>query len=485
MTKKMGNDTYVKNKIVVKILWVLFLGLQAIQIANKGNIDFISVTTLGGGGICVLATILTYRQLFDKSVRYIVGIGISIGLFGAANESNLISVLGFTFFVLIIISLYNDFIPIIVVGLFNIVIFIYSTTLVNYVNDREVATMVVLNVFITIVLAIHTRQGSKIYNNLKSNFEQAQKDKDNISQMVDQLKKSTNIIREFSKTLTSNMSAMSGTSDELEITFNEIASSIENQAESISDINESMKLSNNEIKKLGNLSNEMEELSNSTVNITTQGDNEVKSLKAEVDKVSLKMNDAINLIEHFKNQSLKIEDILVTINSISEQTNLLALNAAIEAARAGESGKGFAVVADEIRKLAESSKSSTEEIVEILNDVKESAISTTEKMNSLKESFISNKEVANRVEGIIKNSLDNTNKVLNQSKSLDEAIHNLEKSSEKITDKVSAITCVTQQSSASIEEITASVGEQNSRTKEVVSKFTELEKLSDDMEKLL
>ena len=69
------------------------------------------------------------------------------------------------------------------------------------------------------------------------------------------------------------------------------------------------------------------------------------------------------------------------IDGFSKRQNILALNASIEAARAGESGRGFAVVADEIRKLAEQSQSSTDEIKQIVKEIRIHSIKVFDGMN--------------------------------------------------------------------------------------------------------
>ncbi|MGP9801666.1 methyl-accepting chemotaxis protein [Rheinheimera sp. NSM] len=99
---------------------------------------------------------------------------------------------------------------------------------------------------------------------------------------------------------------------------------------------------------------------------TQQGQLVVSQTVKDLAGLSAEVSRAAEIINHLKQDSDKIGNILQVIEGIAEQTNLLALNAAIEAARAGETGRGFAVVADEVRTLASRTKDSTTEIQQMI-----------------------------------------------------------------------------------------------------------------------
>jgi PAS domain S-box-containing protein len=123
----------------------------------------------------------------------------------------------------------------------------------------------------------------------------------------------------------------------------------------------------------------IEELSTTATHIAKNAETVAKlagETLAGVQEINAKVNDTAKKVLTLGEKSQSIGNITKLIDDIADQTNLLALNAAIEAARAGEVGRGFAVVAQEVRKLAERSSESTEEIRQLINEIQGETNST-------------------------------------------------------------------------------------------------------------
>lgn len=130
----------------------------------------------------------------------------------------------------------------------------------------------------------------------------------------------------------------------------------------------------------------------------------VQQLNAASQQIAATSQETAKIAQKAVQEVNNTTEILGLIRRVAQQTNLLGLNAAIEAARAGEHGRGFSVVAEEVRKLADESGKSVNEIKDMLNQFQESVgqvLSNVDQSNVItREQASATQEIAEKLEGL-------------------------------------------------------------------------------------
>ena len=184
--------------------------------------------------------------------------------------------------------------------------------------------------------------------------------------------------------------------------------------------------------------------------------------------------DTSEFVTEFSNQIKEIITLLQAITGISEKTNLLALNAAIEAARAGEAGRGFNVVAEEIRKLAENSRQTVEDIQNITQKIVEGSNNATEAMNKTKEVSTKSTNSVKQVQDNFMLINELSNNIENKIDTVNEYNKGIQNKIEHISNEVSGASKILKSLNSEINQITASTEEQIATMEELQAVSQEL-----------
>ena len=275
----------------------------------------------------------------------------------------------------------------------------------------------------------------------------------NLQKLIGEIQTNADMVASAAKKMTIAAEDVAWSSNQQSASSLEIAAAMEQSTVSIN-------LMSDSANRAQTISGDSELLMNETSGVVSEAVNRIAKIATVVEQAS-------QTVRTLGQESENVSKIVLVIKEVADQTNLLALNAAIEAARAGEQGRGFAVVADEVRKLAERTTQSTQEITTMISSMQSSA---RDAVTCIEDA------VANVNEGVI------------LTKRVGESVSRLGASSHEVKGVIIDVSSALREQNAASNEIARNVeqiaqtGERNSGAVGAVAKAaTELQQLANSL----
>ncbi len=291
-----------------------------------------------------------------------------------------------------------------------------------------------------------------------------------------------------SEKLSSSITNIKDTGNQLTISFENVAENVTDIANSIDDISSNSQTTHegagtmvSGIEKITELSNDLGTYStdmDQTIRKNTTNSIEIISRMKDGSRENLEISNEIN---ELRSSMKNIEEIVQIITAISEQTNLLALNASIEAARAGDAGRGFAVVAEEVRKLAEQSSESTENIKSIITEVSQKTINISNKIESLVDDSKESITFADASNQMLEQVTSTVTRTINSVDTIRELCQNQMVTSNQIFKLVEGVTENAHDVTANVEEAAALTQEQSASMSGMSSSLDNIHYISNEL----
>ncbi|MDR2869003.1 MAG: methyl-accepting chemotaxis protein [Deferribacteraceae bacterium] len=283
---------------------------------------------------------------------------------------------------------------------------------------------------------------------------------ENIQEIVQQVKYAAD-------DLASGNTQLAATMEELTVTFNA-------QSEQVGSVATNMGTMNDVSQTIvSTLHDNLEKIGGAGETVRT-GNEQLQSTMGTMNSIKDQTTTLSSTINGLSQSSVQIGEILTVISGIADQTNLLALNAAIEAARAGEAGRGFAVVADEVRKLAEGTQTSTNEIATIINTLQRDASNAASEMSKAVESVDTGMEGITTAGEMMDQIVESTQDVAGSIDGVNTEVNNQFSMIHEISDSTQALASGIEESVHAVSEVASTVSHLQGRAetlKQVVSQF--------------
>ncbi|WP_079504333.1 methyl-accepting chemotaxis protein [Mesobacillus jeotgali] len=303
--------------------------------------------------------------------------------------------------------------------------------------------------------------------------------------VIKQISESSEQVAASSEEFSASAEQSKVTSEQVSAAMQEISASTNHQ----SDMTEQSTVAVREsLEGLVTISASTQELADKTVTVKEQaekGAQSVSEIVVQMESIHHSVEAADKGINSLASTASKIGNITGLINEIAGQTNLLALNAAIEAARAGEHGKGFAVVAEEVRKLAEQSSKSANQIQDLITSIQGESSDTVQSIQTVKETVSHGIVLSDETATQFKEIRSLILQVSSQIQEIAGTTRNLSTGFEQVAGSIEEISGIMKNTSDNTIAAAASTEEQLASMEEILNSANSLSKLAEDLQTMV
>jgi methyl-accepting chemotaxis protein len=357
----------------------------------------------------------------------------------------------------------------------------FSNNVILFGRERPISylisTLLMIN-SIFLVLFFINKWGSAVIRNATAKEEEVNDLYTKLQSTFEKVEESSSILSKNVTALDKNMNSIVDSSKETVNTMNEIAKGTEHQAESISSINTNMTDAIKEVNSTKSVSERITINSGIISEKVAKGTEKINSLTSQMQTINQAVGAALSTVNVLQSNIEEINGFLEGITQISDQTNLLSLNASIESARAGEHGKGFAVVASEVGKLAVQSSQTAKNIQSITEVISKNSAAAVDKVSHGEEAVIAGNIVLNEVGDYFKEVEKAINETFDLLETENSMIGNILEQFIKVQERIENIASISEEHSASNEEILATIENENNDIVSIKASIQEIKEMS-------